>query len=160
MSALTHRCLLLYGLTFVFEDCRGLFLRHTQTGKCIAVSNELVYDSPSYALPYFVKMIDNCLDNEAEFRYLDSQRLHNIEKDGTLVSSPNTEYNNRWAVYKGVGAGGKRYQQSADHLLKQTAAGSLSFYSISNPICAEPDSSNYVLRKTSCGTIQQNFTFG
>ena len=82
-----------------------------------------MYDNPSYALPYFVKMTDNCLEDKTEFRYLDSQRLQNIEKDGTLVSPPNADYKSRWAVYKGVARGGRNYQQRADHRLKQTAAG-------------------------------------
>ena len=143
-----------------FVDCRGLFLRHTQTGKCIAASDELVYNNKRHALPYYVVMTDNCLDKKAEFRYLDNQLLHNIVKDGTLVSPPNESYKSRWAVYKGVATDARRYQQSAEHRLKPTAVGSLFFYNRNNPVCAEPDSSNYVLRKTSCGTTKQEFTFG
>ena len=105
-------------------------------------------------------MTDNCLDKKAKFRYLDSQLLHNIANEGTLVSSKATHYDSRWAVYKGVKRLAKLYQQSMKHRLKQTAAGSLFFYNRDDPVCAEPDSSNYVLRKTPCGTIKQNFTFG
>ena len=110
-----------------FVGFSAFFLRYTETGKCIAALNELVYDNPYYSFPYFVQMTDNCLDKKAQFRFLDSQQLHNIEKDGTLVSSPNADYKGRWAVYKGLASGARRYQQSADHRLKQTAAGSLSF---------------------------------
>ena len=105
-------------------------------------------------------MIDNCLHEKAQFRYLDSQLLHNIEKDGTLVSAQSSNYRNRLAVYKGVSSIARRFQQMAEHRLKQTAAGSLFFYNSIDRVCAEPDSSNYVLRKTSCGTTKQIFTFG
>ena len=134
-------------------------MRHIGTGKCITASDELVYDTPHHAFPSFVKMTDNCLDNKAKFRYLDSQLLHNIEKEGTLVSPPRN-YKSRWTVYKGVSTSGKLYQRYTQHRVKQTAAGSLSFYAIKDPVCAEPDSSNYVLRKRSCGTTRQKFTFG
>ena len=135
-------------------------MRHVETGKCIAASEELVYNHPLYGLPYFVKMTDNCLDNKTEFRYLDSQLLHNIEKEGSLVSPTDIRFKGRWAVYKGIATGGKYFQQKVEHRLKQTAAGSLTFYARNDTVCAEPDSSNYLLRKTSCGTTQQNFTFG
>ena len=158
-SCKNHAIITINSKRLFFVDYSGLFLRHTQTGKCIAASDELVYNSPFYSLPYFVKMIDNCLDEKAQFRYLDSELLHNIDKDGTLMSPRTSSYKSRWAVYKGVAAGGRHYQQRAEHRLKQTAAGSLFFYSIDR-VCAEPDSSNYVLRKTSCGTTKQIFTFG
>ena len=146
--------------SFVFSDCQSLFLRHIETGKCIGASDELVYDNPAHAFPYFVKMTDNCLDDKAKFRYLDVQQLHNIAKEATLMSPANNAYKRRWTVYKGVSTNGKNYQRIAQHRVKQTAAGSLSFYTINNPVCAEPDSSNYVLSKISCGTTRQKFTFG
>jgi hypothetical protein len=105
-------------------------------------------------------MTDNCLDSKAQFRYLDTELLHNIEKDGTLVSARNNAYyNGRWAVYKGVTTAAISYQKSGTHRLKQTAAGSLFFYNRTDPVCAEP-SSKYLLRKTYCNTTQQKFTFG
>jgi hypothetical protein len=120
-----------------------------------------VYDNPSYALPYFVVMTNNCLNDKAQFRYLNTELLQNIVKGGTLVSSLNFEYDSRWAVYKGVAGGGKNYQKSTKHRLKQTATGSLSFYSIEEPVCAEPSSlSEYLLRKDYCNETQQDFTFG
>ncbi len=137
--------------------CQGLFLRHTQTGKCITRSEELVYNQSNYALPYYLVMTDNCLDNKAQFRYLDSELLHNIEKGGTLLSTSDRRYKNRWTVYKGVSVGGKKQQNNAEHSLKQTDAESLFLYKMN--VCAEP-SANYVLRKTHCNTTVQKFTFG
>ena len=140
----------------LFVDCQGLFLRHTWTEKCISRSEELVYNQSHYAFPYYVVMTDNCLDNKAQFRYLDSELLHNIEV-GTLLSSPRADYFSRWAVYKGVSSSAKEYQRSATNHLKQTDAESLSLYNMK--VCAEP-SAKYVMRKTYCDGENQTFTFG
>jgi hypothetical protein len=145
--------------TLFFVASRGFFLRHTQTGKCITASEELVYYNLEWAFPYFVVMTDNCLDDKAQFRYLDSELLHNIEKQGTLVSPREIHYYGRWTVYKGISTDAQSDQNRAEHRLKQTAAGSLFFYSRSDPVCAEP-SMNYLLRKSYCSTRIQQFTFG
>ena len=141
----------------LFVDCQGPFLRHTRTGKCITRSKELVYDDSSWAFPYYVVMTDDCLDNKAQFRYLDSELLHNIEKGGTLMSTSDSRYKSRWVVYKGVSVGGKNSQKSADNHLKQTDAEYLSLYNIN--VCAEP-STTYVMRRTYCDRANQKFTFG
>jgi hypothetical protein len=104
-------------------------------------------------------MTENCLDNNAQFRYLDSQLLQTIENKETLVSSTDSYYKSRWAVYKGLAQNAKSYEKSSKHRLKQTAAGSLFFYGRNDPVCAEP-SSKYLLRKTYCDTTKQEFTFG
>ena len=120
-----------------------------------------MYNTPSHAFPYYVVMTDNCLDDKAQFRYLDTELLHNIGRNGTLVSPGESHYYSRLAVYKGVSEKGKIYQKAALNRLKQTAAGSLIFYNRSNRVCAEPESSSeYVLRKTYCNKRQQKFTFG
>ncbi len=103
-------------------------------------------------------MTNNCLDDKAQFRYLDSELLHNIEKGGTLVSPLNYKnYRSRWAVYKGVSSWGNEYQKRAEHRLKQTNAESLFLYKMN--VCAEP-STRYVLTKRYCNTTEQKFTFG
>ena len=155
-----HRWILLFCvILFMFKGCQNLFLRHTLTGKCIARSEKLVYNNSNYAFPYYVVMSDNCLDNKAQFRYLDSQLLHNIEMNGTLVSPIENYYKARWVVYKGVASPAKTYQTNLIHRLKQTTAGSLHFYNMKTPACAEP-SSTYLLTKTYCNKSQQDFTFG
>ena len=149
-------------------DCQSFFLRHTNSGKCITVSRRLVYDVPFHALPYFVVMTDNCLARKAQFRYLESELLHNIQMNGTLVSPPDGIFEGRCVVYKGVGNQGKNYQRNLIHCLKQTPSGSLFFYKMKifrtkqpDPVCAEPNiSSKYLMRKTYCNTAQQEFTFG
>ena len=54
------------------------------------------------------------------------------------------------------------FQSSSDHDLKQTAAGSLSFYRVN--ACAEPFErgtyESYVERKTDCDSQEQKFTLG
>ena len=119
-----------------------------------------MYPKPDHGLSYYAVMTNNCIDNKAQFRYLDSQLLHNIEKNGTLVAPTNSDYKGRWAVFKDVSKQGKKYQNDYMHRLRQGAAGSLSFYSIQDHTCAEP-SSGYVLRKTcNYSRKQQEFTFG
>ena len=118
-----------------------------------------MYDDPPWAFPYFVVMTDNCLNVSAQFRYLDSALLHNIEKEGTLLSSTYKDYHSRWAVYKGVSATAIGTQNTARNRLKQTDAGSLFFYDTSKNLCAEP-STKYVLKSAICDTEKQKFTFG
>ena len=118
-----------------------------------------MYNSPDYAKPYYVVMTGNCLDDKAQFRYLDSELLQHIETGGTLVSSPANTYNSRWAVYKGISDSAMDYQTKGTHRLEQTTAGSLRFYQ--DGICAEPETvDNYIIRKTYCDKPEQEFTFG
>ena len=141
-------------LILLFIDCNGIFLRHTASGKCITRSEELVYDNPEYAFPYFVVMTNDCLDHKAQFLYLNNtELLHNIEKEGTLMSDTR-EYNSRWAVYKGVSKKALKIQKDPKFNLKQKTHGSLT----QNNICAEPGTT-YLIRKSCSGTNQQ-FTFG
>ena len=141
----------------LFIDCQGLFLRHTQSGKCITGSDELVYDAPDHALPYFVVMTDNCLDDKAQFLYLNNtELLHNIEKEGTLMSSDTRDYKSRWAVYKGISTHALKIQNDAKFNLKQTARGSLG----QDKNCAQPESLKYVKRSSDCDRVNQQFTFG
>ena len=110
-------------------------------------------------------MTYDCLDRKAQFRFLDSQLLHNIEKNGTLASPVVTsravdKYLGRLVVYQGISDGGKTAQKLQIHRLKQTAGGSLVLYKRRHPLCVEPNSSKYLIRKTFCDTTKQKFTFG
>ena len=144
-------------LILLFIDCQGFFLRHTKSGKCIARSDNLVYNSPQYALPYLVVMTDNCLDATAQFLYFNNtELLHDIQKGGTLISDPRAkDYKGRWAVYKGVKESAKKTQKDSKFNLTQTANGSLT----QDNICAEPET-KYVKRRNYCGRVNQQFTFG
>ena len=141
----------------LFIDCQGLFLRHTESGKCITGSDELVYDDLDYALPYFVVMTDNCLDDKAQFLYLNNtELLHNIEKEGTLMSDKRIDpYKSGWAVYKGISEGARKTQNNPKYNLEQTARGSLA----QDKICAKPEI-KYVKRSSDCDRANQQFTFG
>ena len=130
---------------------------HSVSRKCIEASEKLVYDKPNHARPYFVVMTENCLNSEAQFRFVDNELLYNIYKSGTLVSPSEKTYNGSLAVYKGISREELNYEKSRKHRLKQTSAGSLFFYNIS--VCAEP-SKTYVTRTEQCGTKEQEFTFG
>ena len=150
-------------LSLLFIDCYGFFLRHTESGKCITRSEELVYDNKGYALPYFVVMTDNCLDVRAQFRYLNPELLQNIESGGILMTSPSWDYRSRWVVYRGVSSSAKRTQYGKNHYLKQTNFTSLSLYNLG--VCAEPSinsKNSYVMKTaiTQCNETKHEFTFG
>ena len=153
-------------LCMLFIDCYGLFLRHTESGKCITRSEELVYKNAGYALPYFVVMTDNCLDVKAQFRYLNPELLQNIESGGMLMTAAritNTDYNKRWAVYKGVATKAKNTQNGKNHYLQQTNSRSLSLHNLD--VCAEPSinsKTSYVMRTaiSQCKETKHEFTFG
>ena len=122
-----------------------------------------MYNSSLYALPYFVEMTNNCLDVKAQFRYLNSELLRNIENGGILMASKSHSYKNQWAVYTGVSNTAKKTQKSSDHYLKQTNSGSLSLYKMH--VCAKPSINakrSYVLMVTGspCRKKKQEFTFG
>ena len=117
-----------------------------------------MYTNRSHALPYFVYLTENCLDERAQFRYLSSELLHNIATGGTLVySSTNKGYKNYWAVYKGNSTSGENYQKNLEHRLKLTAAGSLSFYQ--KNICAGLYGEHLVGVSCNTGPLQK-FSFG
>ena len=115
----------------------------------------------THAKPYFAVMIDNCLNSSAQFRYLENELLHNIDKDGTLVSPRSTDksYKHRWAIYKGIHGSATTYQSNSIHRLKQTDDGRLLLYNIADPVCAEPQTT-YVIREKVCDKNIQKFTFG
>ncbi|CAB4007475.1 uncharacterized protein LOC110250238 [Paramuricea clavata] len=160
MSWPIHRWLFVIVSLFLFKGCQNLFLRHSDSGKCITASEELAYNESLWAFPYFVVMTDNCLNVSAQFRYLDSPLLHNIEKNGTLISTSNIkEYQGRWAVYKGVAADAITIQNGPRFRVKQTDSGSLFSYDTRENVCAEP-STKYVLRNATCDTEKQKVTFG
>ena len=145
----------------MFTDSQSLFLRHVQSGKCIAAGH-IVYDSGGWALPFWAIMTENCLNVSAQFRYLDSEILYNIGKDGTFVSvDSNSNYQKRLAIYKAVDPRSESYRNNQIHRLKQTANGTLYFYNKAK-ICAETSQSdNYVKGEKACeGKPEQNFTFG
>ena len=109
-------------------------------------------------------MTNNCLDVKAQFRYLNSELLQNIENGGILMASKrNPGYNKQWAVYTGVSNNAKEIQKSPDHYLKQTNSGSLSLYKMH--VCPEPSinaKTSYVLmvEDSTCRETKQEFTFG
>ena len=105
-------------------------------------------------------MTDNCLNSSAQFRYLENELLHNIDKDGTLVCPlEKKSYKHRWAIYKGLHGFGTTYQSKSIHRLKQTDDGRLLLYNMADPVCAEPQTT-YVIRKKICDKNIQRFTLG
>ena len=147
---------------FLFVGCQGLFLRHTQSGKCIAAGSLISEDE--WARRYWAEMVDNCLDDKARFRYLESKLLHNINKGGTLASNyAGSRYKQRLFIYDGkTGTPGIDFENNNDHRLKQTDAGSLFLYDTAVNSCAQPNETFVDQKKDGCSNYvaEQQFTFG
>ncbi|CAB4005658.1 Venom prothrombin activator pseutarin-C non-catalytic subunit [Paramuricea clavata] len=163
MSCLVHRWLLLYGLTLlvVFKGCQSLFLRHSQSRKCIAAGIQISDSNNSRR--YWAEMVNNCLNVSAQFRrYLDTELLQNIKTGGTLASNlKKPKLQNRLFIHNGKNPKGRNFQKSSVHRLKQTDAGSLFFYNSSVNSCAQPNDSHVDLKKDGCRDVtDQKFSFG
>jgi hypothetical protein len=78
---------------FLFADCESLFLRHTQSGECIAAGSQI--SNTNNSRRYWAEMVNNCLNVSAQFRYLDTELLQNIKTGGTLVSKNKNENKNK-----------------------------------------------------------------
>jgi hypothetical protein len=144
----------------LFAGCHSFFLRHTQSGKCVAAGSSIVEDE--YARRYWAEMVDDCLNDSARFRYLDTNLLHNIKTGGTLASAyANTKYKKRLFIYDGKNQDGINFENNAKHSLKQTNSGSLFLYDSTVNSCAQPNGIYVDQKKDGCkSTAEQKFTFG
>ncbi|XP_028402590.1 receptor-type tyrosine-protein phosphatase delta-like isoform X2 [Dendronephthya gigantea] len=159
MSLLFYTWLIFCGMSLLaFEDCRGFFMRQSSAPrKCITRRNGLIYNDPSHALPYWVILKDNCLDDKAQFRYNDTEILWHIESGGALNSATSSTYRNLFSIYVAISPVAKNTQIKSRQNFKQTDAGSLYFYN--DRRCGEPYR-DYVYRRTYCDRSSQKFTFG
>ena len=146
----------------MFLDCQSLFIRHTKSKKCIAAGTTFL-DEKGYAVRYWAEMVDNCLDVNAQFRYLSNKSiLHNIKTGGTLTSYYKlSKYNKRVFVYEGFKANAKEYENGDRVRLKQKPTRSLYFYDEREQTCAQPKGKYVDAKKNGCndGSVQK-FTFG
>ncbi|XP_028402584.1 receptor-type tyrosine-protein phosphatase F-like isoform X2 [Dendronephthya gigantea] len=157
-----QRWLIVFGLSLMaVEDCQSFFMRQSSSPKeCITREESLIYNEPRHALPSWVIMTDNCLDDKAQFRYKNTEILWHIESGGALFSTTAKSYRNRLAIYVAISTTAKDNQKLSSQKLKQTSAGSLYFYNDGNHgICAEL-SGDYLYRRTYCDGLRQTFTFG
>ena len=145
---------------FLFAGCESLFLRHTQSRKCIAAGSQI--SDGNNARSYWAEMVNNCLKVSAQFRYLDTELLQNIRTGGTLASNLNKpKFQNRLFIHYGKNEQGKRFQNSIVHRMKQTDAGSLFLYNKTVNSCAQPNGRYVDLKKDGCSNVKdQKFTFG
>ncbi len=144
----------------MFAGCQALFLRHTQSGKCIAAGVHVLEDSRSRR--YWAEMVDNCLNEKAKFRYLDSELLRNINTGGTLVSSYPESSLQHLFIYDGkINTPGINFENNNKHRLKQTNTGSLFLYDTAVNSCAQPNGTYVDQKKDGCtNAVEQKFTFG
>ncbi|CAB4044683.1 Hypothetical predicted protein, partial [Paramuricea clavata] len=139
--------------------CHSFFLRHTQSGNCIAEGSPIVEDE--YARRYWAEMDDNCVHYRARFRYLDTNLLHNFKTGGSLVSNyGNSTFLNRLYIYDSKNQKGKEFENNNEHRFKQTDAGSLFLYNSTVNSCAQPNDTYVDQKKDGCkNTAEQKFTF-
>ncbi|XP_028413335.1 uncharacterized protein LOC114536208 isoform X2 [Dendronephthya gigantea] len=162
MSWVLHRWFVLFGISFlVLKDCRCFFIRHTTSGKCIAAGNPVWNDS--HATRYWAELFINCLNVTAQFRYFwDTEVVHNIARNGTVMFLSGGNYQHRMLVYDSAEITG--FESDPRHRMKQKSAGSLYFYDNNVNSCAQPDANDrYIMqKKNGCNDTeeQQKFTFG
>ena len=110
-------------------------------------------------------MVNNCLDEYAQFRYLSNKPLlHNIKTGGSLASfySASKKYKKRVFVYDGIkGTGGEKFENGDTIRLKQKPTRSLYFYDKDEQTCVQPKTKYIATKKNGCtDTSVQKFTFG
>ena len=124
------------------------------------------YDSNNKANAelYWAEMVANCLSTRAQFRYLDSGLVQNIEKKGTLASRHNKPevYKRRLFIYASKSEEGKKFERNQQrYRLKQTPGQSLGFQGANLHSCAQPNGTNVDQKKYGCqNSKKQKFTFG
>ena len=146
----------------MFLDCQSLFIRHTESKKCIAAANS-TFKTDSWGDRYWAEMVNNCLDEYAQFLYLgDKPLLHNIKTGGTLGSyDSDSKYKKRVFVYRGKNINGKQFEKGDTIRLKQKSTRSLYFYDKDEKTCAQPNGNYIDAKKNGCNDASvQKFTFG
>ena len=156
---LTHRHIL-----FLLLGCHCFFLRHTQSEKCIAPS--LTVRDNEYGNRYWARMIDNCLNDGAQFRYRDDKRLMlNIKTQGNLISDYNEPTYRRLSIYYPKMLYEIKWANNERNSLKQNPSGSLYFDSSTEETCIEPGNTDerVDLTRTGCTDVadeEKKFSFG
>ena len=107
-------------------------------------------------------MLDNCLLDRAQFRYLFKPLLHNIKFNGSLATYYNydAKYKKRVFIYNGINRQGIAFENNKKHFLKQSSSGSLVFYDQAVNSCAQPDSNHVNQKRNGCHGAKLKFTFG
>ena len=157
---LTHRHIL-----FLFLGCHCFFLRHNQSEKCIAPSLASVRDN-KYGNRYWARVIDNCLNDGAQFRYRDDKRLLiNIKTQGYLISDYNDPPYRRLSIYYPKISDTIKWVINDRNSLKQNPSGSLYFNSSTEKTCIKPGNTDEIvdLTRTGCTDVadkENKFSFG
>ena len=109
-------------------------------------------------------MLDNCLLDRAQFRYLGIKfkpLLHNIKFGGSLATYYNdVKYKKRVFICNGINQQGIAFENSKKHFLKQSSSGSLVFYNQAVNSCAQPDGIYVDQKRKECHGSELKFTFG
>ena len=147
----------------LFVGCESFFLRHTKSGKCIAGGSSFEDKNKTYADLHWAEMVNNCLNSSAQFHYLDSGLVENIEKKGTLAANykDSQVYKTRLFIFASKNKEGKGFQTKKRHHLKQTSSQSLVFPGKKAESCAQPNGAYVHMKNGGCQNIaNQKFTFG
>ena len=111
-------------------------------------------------------MIDNCLNDGAQFRYRDDKRLMlNIKTQGNLISDYQDKEYRRLSIYYPKILDTIKWAINDRNSLKQNPSGSLYFYSSTEKTCIEPGVTDDTvdLTRTRCTDVadeEKKFSFG
>ena len=149
------------------------FVKHVQTGMCIN-ETEVVQQTYSWGILYFVELSNNCLDPAAQSRFLDNSAMFNLKrkscfegttKAGTGYSIP--------MLYMLVATNPSNNCRDRDHAITQTSWGGLSVFYFPTKLkrCAVPGNNGdlatnqgidpYIGLTTDCNDAEnKRFNFG
>jgi hypothetical protein len=149
------------------------FVKHVQTGMCIH-ETEVIQDTYSWGILFFVELSNNCLDPAAQSRFLDNSAMFNLK---------------RKSCFEGTAKGGIGYLlpmlymllatnpsgncRDRDHAITQTSWGGLSVFYFPTKLkrCAVPGNYDvlaanqgidpYIALTTNCNDAEnKRFNFG
>jgi hypothetical protein len=106
------------------------FVKHVQTGMCIN-ETEVVQQTYSWGILYFVELSNNCLDPAAQSRFLDNSAMFNLKRKSCFEGTRRVGYGYLLPMlYMLVATNHSSNCRDRDHAITQTSWGGLSVYYI------------------------------
>ena len=117
------------------------FVKHVQTGMCIN-ETEVIQQTYSWGILYFVELSNNCLDPAAQSRFLDNSAMFNLKRKSCFEATVRVGGNGYLLpmLYFLLATNPASNCRDRDHAITQTSWGGLSLY-------------NLPYKKTSCAVL-------
>jgi hypothetical protein len=117
------------------------FVKHVQTGMCIH-ETEVIQDTYSWGILFFVELSNNCLDPAAQSRFLDNSAMFNLKRKSCFeATSRGGLYGYLLPMLYFLNATNPASNcRDTEHAITQTSWGGLSVYYLPNKHtqCAVP----------------------